>query len=100
MRHDIFDTIGRPHIFVPFVPAFRSMMTIHVRIQPGIDEMTMLVAIRRELQRVDPRLPITAAKTMVQHRDRSISEWAVRAAATLFTTFGALALLLATIGVY
>ena len=37
---------------------------------------------------------------MTQHRDRSITEWAVRAAATLFTAFGALALLLATIGVY
>jgi macrolide transport system ATP-binding/permease protein len=36
----------------------------------------------------------------VQHRDRSVTEWAVRAAATLFTTFGVLALLLATIGIY
>ena len=60
----------------------------------------MLAAIRGELLRVDARLPITAAKTMVQHRDRSLTEWAVRAAATLFTTFGVLALLLATIGVY
>jgi ABC-type antimicrobial peptide transport system permease subunit len=37
---------------------------------------------------------------VAQHRDRSITEWAVRAAATLFTTFGVLALLLATIGIY
>jgi ABC-type antimicrobial peptide transport system permease subunit len=36
----------------------------------------------------------------VQHRDRSLTEWAVRAAATMFSAFGALALLLATIGVY
>ncbi len=37
---------------------------------------------------------------MTQHRDRSITEWAARAAATLFSVFGTLALLLATIGVY
>jgi ABC-type antimicrobial peptide transport system permease subunit len=37
---------------------------------------------------------------MVSHRDLSISAWSVRAAAALFSTFGALALLLATIGVY
>jgi ABC-type antimicrobial peptide transport system permease subunit len=33
-------------------------------------------------------------------RYRSITEWSVRAAATMFSTFGVLALLLATIGVY
>src|SRR3954451_1772797 len=37
---------------------------------------------------------------MTSHRDASISEWAVRAAAALFSAFGVLALLLATIGVY
>jgi predicted permease len=100
MRHDIFEQNPRPHMFVPSGPAFRTMMTIHVRTQPGADDAAMLAAIRSELLRVDARLPITAATTMVQHRDRSITEWAVRAAATLFTAFGALALLLATIGVY
>jgi predicted permease len=100
MRHDIFDQNPRPHMFVPSGPAFRTMMTIHVRTQPGSDDAAMLTTIRGELLRVDPRLPITAATTMTQHRDRSITEWAVRAAATLFTAFGALALLLATIGVY
>jgi predicted permease len=100
MRHDIFDADPRPHMFVPFGPAFRTMMTIHVRTQPGSDDAAMLVAIRGELLRVDARLPITAATTMTQYRDRSITEWAVRAAATLFTVFGALALLLATIGIY
>jgi putative ABC transport system permease protein len=100
MRHDIFESSPRPHMYVPFGPAFRSMMTIHIRTQPGAADAAMLSAIQAELRRVDAGLPITAAKTMVQHRDRSITEWAVRAAATLFTTFGALALLLATIGVY
>src|SRR5262249_8792265 len=37
---------------------------------------------------------------MAEHRYRSLSEWAMRAAATMFSTFGVLALLLAAIGVY
>src|SRR5204862_8239910 len=86
--------------FMTSGPACRTMMTIHVRTQPGSDDAAMLPTIGGELLRVDPHLPITAASTMTQHRDRSITEWAVRAAATLFTAFGALALLLATIGIY
>ena len=54
----------------------------------------------RELQAVDPRLPMLSARTMALHRDSSLQVWGVRVAATMFSTFGALALLLATIGVY
>jgi ABC-type antimicrobial peptide transport system permease subunit len=60
----------------------------------------MLASIRRELQGVDAQLPVLTARTMASHRDASLEVWSVRAAATMFTTFGALALLLATIGVY
>ena len=100
MRHDIFDREARPHVYVPFGALFRPSMTFHVRTQPGVEDAAMLAAIRGELLRVDDRLPIIFAKTMTQHRDRSLTAWAVRAAATLFSAFGGLALLLATIGVY
>jgi predicted permease len=99
MRHDI-DQEPRPHAYVSFGGLFRSSMTFHVRTRPGVADAPMLAAIRGELQRVDDRLPIVDAKTMTQHRDRSLTEWAIRAAAALFSTFGVLALLLATIGVY
>jgi ABC-type antimicrobial peptide transport system permease subunit len=85
---------------VPFGAQFRTSMTFHIRTREGVADAAMLAAIRGELQRVDSRLPIIAARTMTQHRDRSLTEWAVRAAATMFSAFGALALLLATIGVY
>jgi putative ABC transport system permease protein len=100
MRHDIFEVDARPHAYGAFGGMFRPSMTIHARTRPGFADAAMLAAIRAELLRHDERLPIIAAKTMVQHRDRSLTEWAVRAAATLFSAFGALALLLATIGVY
>jgi ABC-type antimicrobial peptide transport system permease subunit len=100
MRHDIFDLDPRPHVYAPFATHFRSNMTFHVRTRPGVADTVMLAAIRGELLRVDDRLPILAAKTMTQHRDRSLTQWAVSAGATMFSTFGVLALLLATIGIY
>jgi ABC-type antimicrobial peptide transport system permease subunit len=87
-------------VYVPFGALFRSSMTFHVRTRQGAADAAMLMAIRAELKRVDDHLPIISARTMTQHRDRSLTEWAVRAAATMFSLFGALALLLATIGVY
>ncbi|MBI3400946.1 MAG: ABC transporter permease [Acidobacteria bacterium] len=100
IKHDMFDIEPRPHVFVPSGSIFRAMMTLHVRTAPGIPDAAMLATLRRELRSVDARLPILSAKTMADHRYRSLTEWSVRAAAMLFSTFGALALLLATIGVY
>jgi hypothetical protein len=98
-RHDLFDREAR-HVFVSSGSLFRAMMTLHARTAPGVAETAVLGTIRRELQALDPKLPILAARTMADHRYRSITEWSVRAAATMFATLGALALLLATIGVY
>jgi predicted permease len=100
MKHDLFDTEPRGHVFAPFAGVFRGSMTLHIRTVPGTDATAMLATIGRELRQVDDRLPIVAARTMIDHRDRSLTEWSVRAAATIFSAFGALALLLATIGVY
>ena len=100
MHHDVFDQEGRPHVFLPSGPQFRSMMTIHARTAPGAPETAVLATIRRELLAIDSRLPILSARTMSDHRYRSLSEWSVRAAAFIFATLGGMALLLATIGVY
>jgi len=100
MRHDLFDQSGRPHVFLPLGANPRAMLTIHARTAPGAPETSVLGTIRREVQAIDPRLPILSARTMAEHRYRSVAEWSVRAAATMFATLGGLALLLATIGVY
>src|SRR5437667_8785232 len=73
---------------------------VYVRAPTESRSTPMLRTLRRELLAVDTRLPILTWRTMAMQRYRSITEWAVRAAATMFSTFGALALLLATIGVY
>jgi putative ABC transport system permease protein len=100
-RHDLFvSDVDQPHLYAAYGSLFRGRMLVHVRTSPAANQAAMVGTIQRELKQLDPRLPILAARTMIAHRDASISEWAVRAAATLFTAFGALALLLATIGVY
>jgi putative ABC transport system permease protein len=99
-KHDLFDGDDLKHVYVSSGSLFRSMMTIHARTAPGASEAAVLGTIRRELRALDPRLPVLSMKTMADHRYRSISEWSVRAAATMFATLGGLALLLATLGVY
>ena len=100
MKQDLFDMEPKPHLFVPTGAVFRAFMTLHVRTADSAPDAAMLATIRRELLNVDPHLPIISARTMEMQRYRSITEWSIRAAATLFSTFGVLALLLATIGVY
>ena len=60
----------------------------------------MLQSVRREIREFDPALPVLSLQTMRQHLEASADLWIVRTGATLFTIFGAVALLLAMIGLY
>jgi putative ABC transport system permease protein len=109
IRHDLFDNAGvangdlspgNGHVYLPLGALYRANTNMHVRVASATGEAAMVPAIQRVLRQVDPRLPVLTARTMASHRDASISEWTVRAAAYLFSAFGLLALLLATIGVY
>ena len=101
LRHDLFDQAPVPELYVSFGGEFRENMNLRVRTdaRPGA-EAALLSTIRQELQRVDPRLPIITLRTMPDFRDQSVPAWSVRAGASLFSAFGVLALLLATVGVY
>ena len=101
LLHDMFDAGPVPQIYVATGGPFRASMNIHIRVAGGSGSgVAMLDTVRRELHNVDDRLPIISMRTMNGHRDASIQSWSVRVAAGLFSAFGALALLLATIGVY
>jgi putative ABC transport system permease protein len=100
MRHNLFEDVPQPHVYVPYGERFNTIMTLHVRTAAGVSDAAMLASIRRELKAIDPQLPILSATTMELHRNGSLQVWGVRVAATMFSAFGALALLLATIGVY
>ena len=94
---------GRPpHVYLAMGSDARPAMTLHVRVAQGGDAAAhrMIGTIRRELHAIDPAFPVLTARTFAEHRDASLMLWLVRTGATLFTTFGALALLLAAVGLY
>jgi len=102
VRDDLFPAEPRPHVYVPFGQDFQAGMTIHLHTSP-MDEETRAVALQavgREIRAVDNRLPIMKLGTMQGHIRASPALWLVRLGASIFTTFGALALFLAVIGVY
>jgi ABC-type antimicrobial peptide transport system permease subunit len=74
----------------------------HVRFAPGAarDASATTDLLRRTVREVDSSIPILELKSFSQHLDGNIQLWIVRAGATLFSTFGALALILAVVGVY
>ena len=101
-RNEIFDQQPTPHVYVSFGWQYRGNMNLHVRLDaPGREAaQAMLQTVRAEVRAFDERLPILALKTLEDFRADSAGIWAVRAGARVFTTFGALALFLAVIGLY
>ena len=101
-RNEIFDQQPTPHVYVPFGWQYRANMNVHVRLDaPGREAaQAMLHTVREEVRVFDERLPVLALRTLEDFRGDSAGLWVVRAGARVFTTFGALALFLAVIGLY
>ena len=92
--------VGRgeqPHVYFPFGEEYQSDMHIHLKVS---SVSGMLDTVRREIRAFDAVLPVLALKTMQQHLEGSADLWIMRTGATLFSIFGGVALLLATIGLY
>jgi predicted permease len=101
-RHSLFDREPGPHVFVSFGQRYRGNMNLHIRTASSGPEAdaAMLRILRQQVRSLDDRVPIIAATTMQEYRDRSMSAWIVRAGANLFSVFGGLAVFLAVVGVY
>jgi putative ABC transport system permease protein len=84
-------------MFIPYTQTkWNSSESFIVRTHGG--SMLSVQAIRGVLHDVDPEEPITQIKTMDQVVSSSLDDWQFHA--TLLGIFGALALLIATVGVY
>ena len=101
-RADLFEKDPSGTIYLPFAGGFQSNVFFHIKFAPnaGLDTAATTDLIRRTVREVDAAIPILSLKTFAQHLDGNIELWIVRAGAALFSTFGALALILATVGVY
>jgi len=101
-RWDIFQTAVGGQVFVPFAQDFRSDVFFQVRPAPGAleAEAALLDLIRREVRTAAPGVPVFTVKTFRQHFDDNTQLWLVRAAASMVSLFGSLALVLTVVGVY
>ena len=89
-------------LYLPFARAFHSDAFFYVRFASlrAENEAATADLLRRTVQNVDPGLPILELRTFAKHMDGNPQLWIVRAGASLFSIFGALALGLAVVGVY
>jgi putative ABC transport system permease protein len=96
VRSDSLDSQGVPHIYLPVfqAPSFDSVIFLRTAGDPG----TLGDAIRREVEAVDPDVPVYAVRSMEGVVARSVAER--RFALQILGFFAGVALLLAAIGIY
>ncbi|MET0650255.1 MAG: ABC transporter permease [Pyrinomonadaceae bacterium] len=86
------------YMFLPVYQHPRARMTLLVGAQQGSDLQGLVEGARREVAQMDARLPVFGVMTAEQNL--SLAYWGPRVAAGMATTFGVLALVLATMGLY
>jgi ABC-type lipoprotein release transport system permease subunit len=86
----------KPFLYLPFLQDYRSNMILVVR--TAAEPEKMFHAVRAEVTRLDPQMPMFDTKTFEEHI--GISLFLQRMAATLLSIFGVLALSLAAVGLY
>jgi putative ABC transport system permease protein len=87
----------QPTMYWPFLQNlwWRSM---YIAVHTQNDPLQSVAAIRSEVWSIDKDLPVSNIKTMEQLMSESVNE--PKAMTTLFAMFGAVALILASIGIY
>jgi predicted permease len=98
VQENVFGDGLQPHVYVPFGQEYQADMTLHVK--AASQDANVMETIRHEVLAVDSRLPILALKTLRTHMEGSFDLWIVLTAARMFSIFGAVALLLAMVGLY
>jgi predicted permease len=85
-----------PVAYLPLAQNHETGMTLYVR--AAVPPESIAAALRREINTLEPNLPVAAVQTMRETIGTSL--YAARMGAWLLSAFGALALLLAVIGIY
>jgi predicted permease len=89
-------------IYVPLARSSAAATFMDVRLatdDPRVAAMA-IGTLRRELIAIDPNVPLLRLQPLSQIVDNNFYLWIVRMGAIMFGAFGAIALLLATVGVY
>src|SRR5690242_13370856 len=99
INSDGLDQSGAPHIYRPIYqfPGSRAL-TKSVTVRTSLSATSLEPQIRREIQAVDPDLPVFSVRTMNDVIDGSLASR--RFSAQLAGVFAVVALLLASVGIY
>ena len=105
VRNTRYETLGvdsHAHLYLPFAQQPPVSGILHVKLSNASPAATAAFgpALRRALQTADADAPLLLFAPLADVMDRNIGLWLVRTGAALFGAFGAVALLIAAIGVY
>jgi macrolide transport system ATP-binding/permease protein len=87
---------GSPMVYRPLWQSYSGSTTVIVRTDGDLPNM--LAAVQREIHRLDPNIPIGSARTLTERLDLPL--FPARMTAWILGSFGALALVLAAVGLY
>jgi putative ABC transport system permease protein len=90
------DEPGSPVAFVPY--AFAPGRDVGLVVRTSGDPYQVLDPLRQEVSAVDPEVPVAEVASMTEIREAAT--WQLQIVSRIFAVFGALALLLAGIGLY
>jgi len=96
IKHDGLDVDGVPHLYVPVNQFVGRTLSLALRTSLPVSKLD--AQIRGAIQSVDPELPVFNVTSMDEVLDASLASR--RFSANLLTGFAAVALLLASIGIY
>ncbi|MEK6300036.1 MAG: ABC transporter permease [Acidobacteriota bacterium] len=96
IKTDGFDLPEQPHVYSPIFQNVGYSMAVYVKADGNPKNLSQ--ALRQQVQAADPDLPVFGEKTMEDLVAASLAER--RFATQLVTVFGAVALLLAGVGIY
>jgi putative ABC transport system permease protein len=101
-RHDVQNDTPLTRLFVPFAQGYTGDVFLHVRFKTMDRQAVagMTPSMRSTLREIDPDLPLLSVAPWVDVMEKSVGLWIVKLGAILFGVFGAIALLLAVVGVY
>jgi len=99
MRITLDQNLKMVHMYVP-IESGSVPRNIHLQIAANESTAHMATKIQAEIHQWDPTLPIVTVASLKQHYQSDPQVWALRIAARSALSFGAIALFLASLGIY
>jgi putative ABC transport system permease protein len=89
-----------PRIYRPLGQAGTENTYLHVKLAQDSAIAAQVAVLRREMRMLDPRTPVLLCEPLAGLIGGNLNVWSLRFIVALFTTFGAIAVVLAVVGLY